>query len=304
MVVGTLVCVAFNYLFVMVFGWGVAGSAWATVIGQGVSALLVFYYFVFSPKAPFKIRWYMMRLQARLVRSILSLGSASFVLQVSAAVLHFILNNQLGVLGDASTVGSQGAIAAIGVVQRIAMFAFFPILGVAIACQPMFGYNYGARNHKRVKSIFKVGFIWVIIIGLFFWLLIHIFPSQIVYVFGVADASLNNFTIAVLKVQVFFMPLVGLQVMVANYFQSTGQPMKSMFVSLTRQLLYLIPLLYILPYIITYFGSIFGLQLEPLDGVYYAYPVADILSVLTAFLFMAFEFRRLNAKIAEQQQCT
>jgi putative MATE family efflux protein len=300
MVIGTVVCIVLNFLFVMVLGWGIAGSAWATVIGQGVSAVLVFWYFVLSPKAPFKIRWSLMPLTKRLVLNILSLGSASFVLQISNAVINVLLNHQLIELGAMTDIGSQGALAAIGVVQRIAMFTFFPIMGVAIACQPMFGYNYGARNYQRVKTIFKVGFVWVAIIGVFFWLMVHIFPSQIVYIFGVSDNSLNDFTIIVLQVQMFLIPLVGLQLMAANYYQSTGQPLKCMFLSLTRQLLYLIPLLYLLPHFITFIGTFFGLQLGPLDGVYYSYPVADALSGVTATLFMLVEFRRLNVKIAKQ----
>jgi putative MATE family efflux protein len=295
MVAGTIVCIVLNFLFVMVLGWGVAGSAWATLIGQGVSAILVFWYFVYSPKAPFKLRLKYLRLDVRLVRSILALGSAPFVLQIANALITFLINNQLKILGAAHVIGDDGALAAIGVVGRVAMFAFFPILGAAIAAQPLFGYNYGAKNYERVKKTFKIVMVWVTIIGVFFWALVHLIPGPIVMLFGVKD-DLFTFTVGALKVQLFMMPLVGLQVVATQYFQSSGQPLKSMLLSLTRQVLYLIPLIYLLPTVIT---SVIP-SLTPLDGLYYAYPLADILSIITCAILMLFEFRKLNRRIKEQ----
>jgi putative MATE family efflux protein len=296
MVTGTLVCIVLNYLFVMVLGWGVAGSAWATVIGQSVSALLVFWYFTFSKKSPFKLRIGRLRLKSRMVTTILMLGSASFVLQMANAVINVIINQQLGYYGALSAITSDGALAAIGVVGRIAMFIFFPMLGVAIAAQPIFGFNYGAKNYDRVKTTFKVAMIWAMAIGVFFWILVHLFPQQIVNIFGV-EPYLLDFTVQALQVQLFLIPLMGIQIISSHYFQASGQPFKSMFLSLTRQLLYLIPLVYVMPHIITHFGSAF----IPLDGVYFAYPVADALSVVTAAIFMFIEFRKLDAKILAQQ---
>jgi putative MATE family efflux protein len=295
MVIGTLVCIALNYLFVIVFGWGVAGSAWATIIGQGVSAVLVFWYFVWSRKAPFKLRRNCLKLEWRFVTSILALGSAPFVLQIGNALFGFILNNQLKILGAQHVITATGALDSIGVVGRIAMFAIFPILGAAFAAQPLFGYNYGARNYARVKTTLKIAMIWVTAIGLFFWALIHIIPEPIVMIFGITD-DLLAFTVNALKVQVFLMPLIGVQAVATQYFQSTGQPLKAMFLSLTRQILYLIPLIYLLPLVITRVLP----SLAPLDGVYYAFPVSDIFSISTCVIFMLFELRGLNRKIKEQ----
>jgi putative MATE family efflux protein len=297
MVAGTLVCIVLNYLFVMVFGWGVAGSAWATVIGQAVSAALVFWYFAFSRKAPFKLRRRYLMPQKRLVKGILALGSAPFVLQIANALINFLINNQLVVLGASNAIGSEGALAAIGVVGRIAMFTFFPILGVAMAAQPLFGYNYGAQNYQRVKATFKISLVWVTVIGVFFWVVVHLFPDQIVSFFGIGG-DLLHFTITALKVQLFMIPLIGVQIVAVQYFQASGQPFKSMILSSTRQLLYLIPLIYLLPHVITFIVP----ALTPLDGVYYAFPVADILSVITCAVLMAFELRKLNSKIQQAKR--
>ncbi|MDR2109642.1 MAG: MATE family efflux transporter [Coriobacteriales bacterium] len=299
MVAGTIVCIILNYLFVMVLGLGIAGSAWATVIGQGLSAALVFWYFVFYKKAPFRIRLSCMGLRPGLVRTILALGSASFVLQIANTVINLIINNQLVIYGTLDVIGSEGALAAIGVVQRIAMFALFPIFGVAIAAQPLFGFNFGAQNFRRVQTVFKVSFIWVTAIGIFFWLLVHLFPNQIIGVFGVRS-DLLNFTVAALQVQMFFMPLVGLQIIAVNYFQSSGQPLKSMFLTLTRQLLYLIPLVWGLPLLAQTFPELLGIT--PLQTLYHCFPIADCLSVVTAGLMTIIEFRKLNIRIREHNQ--
>jgi putative MATE family efflux protein len=295
MVAGTIACIVLNFLFVVVLGWGIAGSAWATVIGQGLSAVLVLWYFIFSDKAPFRLHYRYLGLRWQHIKGILALGSAPFVLQIANALINFFLNNQLKILGAEHIIAADGALAAIGVVGRVAMFAFFPILGVAIAAQPLFGYNYGAHNYARVKTTFRITVIWVTVIGLFFWALIHLIPEPIVMLFGITD-DLLTFTTGALKVQMFLMPLVGIQVVATQYFQSSGQPLKAMFLSLTRQVLFLIPLIYLLPAVITH---IFPL-LAPLDGLYYAYPVADALSVITCTIFIVFELLRQNRKIMEQ----
>jgi putative MATE family efflux protein len=296
MVAGTIACIILNYFFVVVFGWGIAGSAWATIIGQALSAFLVLWYFVFSDKAPFKLRRRYLKVHWPLVGSILALGSAPFVLQVANALISLLINNQLNILGADHVITANGALAAIGVVGRVTMFSFFPILGVSIAAQPLFGYNYGARNYERVKTTFKVALVWVIIIGLIFWTIVHVIPEPIVMIFGITD-DLLTFTVGALKVQMFLMPLIGIQVLATQYFQSSGQPLKSMILSMTRQILYLIPLIYLLPLVIT---SIIP-SLTPLDGLYYAYPVADALSVITCSILVMLELRKLNAWIRDKE---
>jgi Na+-driven multidrug efflux pump len=295
MIAGTAACIALNFLFVMVLGWGIAGSAWATVLGQALSAVLVLWYFVLSDKAPFKLRLRYCGLRLRFVKGILALGAAPFVLQVSNAFINFLLNNQLNLLGADHIIGSDGALAAIGVVFRIGMFSFFPALGVAFAAQPLLGYNYGAANYVRVKAIFRIAAIWMISLGALFWILIQVIPGPIVLLFGITD-DLRVFAVGALRVELFLLPIIGFQVLVAQYFQSSGQPLKAMILSLTRPVFYLVPLLYLLPLVIT---SILP-TLTPLDGLYYSYPVADALSITTCAVFMGFELRKLNRQIREQ----
>lgn len=290
MIAGTVVNIVLNYLFVMVMGMGVVGSAFATIGGQGVSCILVLWYFIFTKNVPLKLHLRYMPLEGRTVRMILSLGLASFAVQVGAALLNFVFNHMLVVHGAQSTLGAEAALASLGVVQRIAMFTVFPLIGTAVAIQPLLGYNYGARLYGRVRTTLIDGIIGATIIAVFMWAVVHIFPTQIVNLFGLTDPELHDFTIFALKVQLFMLPLIGFQIVGSNYFQATGQPAKSIFLSLTRQILFLIPLMYVLPMLLPALIPGFG----GLDGLVFAAPVSDVLATFTTLAFLIVERRRMR----------
>lgn len=290
MVVGAVVCIIFNYIFVMQMGLGVVGSAYATVVGQAASCALVLWYFIFTKNVPMKLHARYMSLERRTVKIILTLGMASFALQVGAALLNFILNHLLVVYGDQSPLGADAALASLGVVQRIGMFTIFPLIGIAVAIQPLLGYNYGARLYARVRETLKDGIIGATAIGILMWAIVHIFPAQIVNLFGLTDPALHDFTIFALKVQLMLLPFIGFQIVGSNYFQATGQPAKSIFLSLTRQIVFLIPLMNILPIVLP---KIFP-QLTGLDGLVFAMPVSDFLAIFTTAIFITIELRRIR----------
>ncbi|MBO4365080.1 MAG: MATE family efflux transporter, partial [Eggerthellaceae bacterium] len=231
MVVGAVVCIALNYLFVMVLGWGIVGSALATVAGQLVSCLCVLWYFCLTPGVPLKLHLHYMPLRAKVVRMILTLGLASFLLQVGAAALNFVLNAMLVKYGSMHPLGADNALASIGVVSRIGMFAVFPLIGMAIAVQPLLGFNYGARLFDRVRKTLLCGVVGATAIAVLMWALIHLFPVQIVSAFGIRDTDLRDFTVFALQVQLMLLPFVGFQIVCSNYFQATGQPAKSIFLT-------------------------------------------------------------------------
>lgn len=289
-VVGTVVCILCNYLLVMVMGLGTQGSATATLIGQGVSALLVMLFFTVKKDAPLHLRTRCLPLHADVVRMILSLGFASFAIQVAAAIVNFVLNELLVRYGALTPMGSEEALASIGVVQRVAMVAVTPLIGVAVAIQPLLGYNYGAHLFDRVRTTLKEGILGATVIAIFMWALVHLFPNQIVGVFGITDPNLRDFTVFAMKVQMMMIPFVGFQIVGSNYFQATGQPMRSAFLSLTRQVLFLIPLYLWLPTVLpTWFP-----QYTSLDALYFAVPIADFLAIFTTALFMVHEAHRMR----------
>ena len=163
------------------------------------------------------------------------------------AAVNFVLNNLLNMYGAQSPIGAEGALASIGVVQRVASFVVLPLIGMSIAIQPLLGFNYGAHLFKRVKMTLAWGIVGNTVIAVVLWALVHLFPAQIVGFFGITDPNLLSFTVFALQVQLFLIPFVGFQIVGSNYFQATGQPAKSVFLSLTRQILFLIPLYIGLP---------------------------------------------------------
>lgn len=290
MIVGAVSCAAFNFLYVMVLGWGVPGSAFATICGQAVSCATVLWYFLKTKDAPLKLRLDAMRPDGQTIGKILALGLASFAVQVAAAVVNFVVNYVLVTYGSQSSIGAENALACMGVVQRLAMFAVLPVIGTAAAIQPLLGFNYGARLIGRVRTTLKWGVGVATILAFLFWAVLHMFPQQVVALFGITDAGLLAFTTKALTVWMIMLPFVGFQVVCSNYFQATGQPFKSTVLSLTRQVIFLIPALLILPEVIPHLMP----GMEGIDGVYFATPVADFAATFTTAVVMIPEIKRLK----------
>lgn len=290
MVIGLVAATGFNYWFVIINGWGVAGSAFATLAGQACSAAAVLWYFLFTKGVPLRIRLRCMIPKLRIVGTILAYGFPSFAVQAGMAIVNFVLNFQLAKYGAMSDIGAVNALASIGVVNRIGMFVVMPLIGIAIALQPLLGYNYGARKIARVKKTLWLGIAVATTIALLEWIVIMVFPEAIANAFGIRNEALVAFTAFALKIQFLMLPLIGFQIVGSNYFQATGQPAKSIFLTLTRQILFLIPLLYILPEVLPTITS----QLTGLDALYFATPISDFLAIFTVGIFIAWEMRRLT----------
>lgn len=290
MVLGLVAATAFNFWFVIILGWGVAGSALATLAGQACSAGSVLWYFLFTKGVPLKLRWRCLKPSGRIMGTILAFGFPSFAVQAGMAVVNFVLNYQLAHYGAASTIGAVNALASIGVINRIAMFTAMPLIGIAIAIQPLLGYNYGAKKISRVRLTLWMGIAAATSIAVLEWAAIMLFPAPIVSAFGITNADLVAFTTFALKVQFLMLPFVGFQIVGSNYFQATGQPAKSIFLTLTRQILFLVPLLMIMPNILPHIIP----TLNGLDALYCATPIADFLSIFVTGIFIAWEMRRLR----------
>ena len=295
-VLGTTVCIIMNFVLVMWLGFGVAGSAVATIVGQGVGGIPVIWYLVRGKDAPFHLKLSRMKPDFRLWGTILSLGVASFIMQVANAVINTILNQTLAYYGAMDPVGSAGALAAIGVASRVNGFAFMPAVGVLMGAQTLIGYNYGARKWSRVLKSYWLGVLFATTILTAFFVLIHLIPGAIVELFGV-EGDLEQFCIYALKVMTVMFPLVGFQMMSGNYFQSTGQPLKASLLSLTRQVLFLIPLLLLMPAFLPTIINVTSLQ-----AICFTYPTADVLSIITTAAFIIPEILKLRRRAREDEQ--
>lgn len=290
MVIGLVGSVAFNALLVLGLGWGVLGSAVATVLGWACSCVAVLWYFCGPKDVPLRLRVKALRPSFAMDRTILAFGLPSFCVQAGMAIVNFVINFQLVKYGALTPIGAEDALAAIGVVQRIGQFSVMPLIGIAIALQPLLGFNYGARNVARVRKTLWYGIGAASSISVLMFAIVELFAVPIAQAFGISHDGLVDFTAFAIRVQFVMLPFVGFQIVSSNYFQATGQPAKSVFLTLTRQILFLVPLLYLMPVVLPSMAP----QFTGLDALYFAAPVADFLSIFVTAVFVIWEMRRLR----------
>lgn len=287
-VLGTVMCIVFNYILVIRMGYGVAGSAVATLLGQCCGMIPVLWYFIVAKSAPFHLRLAGCRPDLSLMGKICALGLASFAMQCAQVITSLVFNEVVTKYGALDPIGATGALAAVGVAFRSMMITFCPLIGITMGAQPIFGYNYGARNWQRVLDLFKLATIFGVGLGAFFFAFCHLAPELIVSLFGL-QAELADYASRAVVIMSTFLPLVGFQIVGSNYFQASGQPIKAAVLGLTRQVLFLIPLYMFAPPI---FASWFGYS--ELFGVVTCVPAADILSVVFTAGFVAYEVKKLR----------
>lgn len=265
-----------NPLFIFVFHWGVRGSALATVTTMTLVSGYILYYYTKGP-SNLKLRRKNFRVRVDLLRQIISIGLSPFLLQLAASVIMFIFNSSL------LKYGGEMAVAAMGVINRSVMMLLMPIFGINQGAQPIIGYNYGAKKYDRVKRALTLAAISATLICVLGFIVAEVFSSQIIGLFN-KDEELIEIGTRGIKIFLLALPIIGMQIVIANYFQSVGKAGKAIFLSLTRQVLFLIPLLLILP---RYFQ---------LDGIWISGPISDLVSSLLAIVLWIREFRYLQEK--------
>jgi len=265
-----------NPLFIFVFHWGVRGSALATVITMTLVSGYILYYYTKGP-SNLKLRRANFKVRLGLLRQIVSIGLSPFLLQMAASVTTFIFNSSL------LKYGGEMAVAAMGVINRSTMMLLMPIFGINQGSQPIIGYNYGAKKYDRVKKTLTLAATAATLICVFGFIGAEVFSSQIIGLFNKEEELISIGTRGI-RIFLFALPIVGVQIVITNYFQSVGKAGKSIFLSLTRQVLFLIPLLFVLP------------RLFQLDGIWASGPVADSLSAILAITLMKKELRYLQEK--------
>jgi putative MATE family efflux protein len=263
-----------NPIFIFGFGWGIKGSAWATVISQLISLVWQFVHFS-NPKELLHFRKGIYRLKAEFVRSMLAIGLSPFLMNLCSCLIVLLIN--LGLKEH----GGDMAIGAYGIVNRIIFLFVMVIMGLNQGMQPIAGYNFGARRFDRVTKVTKLTIYWAVGVALFGTLVCQLFPTQILHLFT-TDPELIREAVFGLHIVFLVFPVVGFQMVATNFFLSIGMSRQAIFLSLTRQLLFLIPCLLVLP-------RFLGVM-----GVWVSLPVADLTaSVLTAFM-MAAQFRKFT----------
>ena len=285
---GTVACIVLNVLFVVILGFGVAGSALATILGQACGGIPVIVYFIFAKSSPFHLYAANLKPQGAVVRKILSLGLASFIIQTASTLVSVVLNQVVNVWGATDPIGVDNGLAAIGVAQKGAVFGLMPILGVTMGAQPIVGFNYGARSWDRVIKTLKWSIITCTVMGAIYWLAARLFAVPIVNILGITDPQLEAFASEALMLYALFYPLVGAQIMAGSYFQSSGQPLKASILELVRQVIFLMPLYLFMPGVLQ---GAFGVG--SLMSVVWCAPISDIMAVCVTTVFTVMEVVKL-----------
>ena len=272
--IGAIINTILDPLFIFGFKWGIKGGAWATVTGQIVSAFLVIIYFAKFRKM--NLERCMFRPQLSLLKAICSLGLASCINQIAITAVQIVMNNILRYYGAASVYGSDIPIACVGIISKVNMVFLSICIGVSQGSQPIWGFNYGAKKFDRVRQTYKYSATICTTVAVIFFLCFQIFPHQIVGAFGSGSDLYFQFAERYLRIFMLLTFVNGIQPMSSGFFTSMGKARLGIVVSLTRQVIFLLPLVIIFP---LFMG---------IDGVMYAGPIADA----AAFILTVFFTRR------------
>ena len=276
MIVGCIINIILDPILIFGLGWGIKGAAIATIISQFVTALWVLLYFVLQ-KSNLNFKVQDLKLDFSLVKMILAIGSAPFAMQLATSLVQVISNNAL------KTYGGDLAIGAMATISSISLIFLMPIFGINQGSQPIIGYNYGAKQYSRVKEAFLIslGFgTFILAIG---FIVVEFFPTAIISLFN-SDPELMSITVRGIRIYLFMLTFVSVSIIGSNFFQSIGKARLAIVLSLLRQLILLLPLIFILPRFIG------------LDGVWLAQPISDILAIVITLICLIREFKHLYQK--------
>jgi putative MATE family efflux protein len=280
LLVGCVLNVILDPVFIFVCKWGMAGAALATIIGQIANAI-IFLVYVFRGMKSVKIDRSVIKECPGMAKNVLSLGASSFILQVAIVAAIVIQNKMVVKYGGESKYGEDIPLAAMGVTMKVFSIVTAFINGLSTGAQPIYGFNYGAGKYERVKATFKSVLVASTIMLCVAFVIFQAFPMGVVSIFGSSDELYNEFAMRCLKIFLAGLPISGLQLIAGTFFQAMGYPVQSSLVSLSRQIIFMIPLLFVLT-------SIFGV-----DGCLYMGPIADVLSLIFTAILMKIYWKKI-----------
>lgn len=284
--VGAIVNTILDPLFIFVFHMGMAGAALATITGQILSFALVVFYLRGFKTLPLSLSD--LKPNMACWARIAALGATPAFNQVAMMVVQIVMNNTLTYYGSNSVYGSDIPLACAGIISKVNMLFFSFVIGISQGLQPIVSFNFGAQKYDRVKDAYKKAVFAATAISIVAFLCFQLFPRQIIGIFGSGSEEYLHFAERYFRIFLFFTFLNGIQPVSSNFFTSIGAPKKGIFLSLTRQIIFLLPLLLIFPYL-------FGI-----DGVMYTAPIADLAAASVSIVMVVREFKIM----AELQKAT
>lgn len=261
--IGAFINLVLGPIFIFGLRWGIRGAAAATVCGQFVSFIWVLWFFL-GKRSAYRLHWKYCLLKKYIVLESMAVGFSQFAFQLASSLLNVILNHAL------LKYGGNLAISAVGIAVSVNTLVLMPLIGISQGAQPLIGYNYGARKYKTAIQTLKMSLRWGMAITTTGFILIEWFATPIAAVFNSQDTALVTLAARVIRILNLLLPLIPLQVLATSFFQAINKPLKAAFLSLSRQVLLVIPLVFILPLFFK------------LDGVFLAPVTADAISTLMA----------------------
>lgn len=280
MLIGAIINTILDPVFIFIFDMGVAGAAIATVIGQVCSFVYALRYLKRFKCVTLKKEYFRLSLKESFTTA--SLGISNSMNQVAITFVQIVLNNSLTHYGALSVYGSDIPLAANGIVMKTNGILMAFIIGLSQGMQPIIGFNYGAKQYERVRKTYKLAICCSFVITTIGFVMFQCFPRQILSVFGNGDELYFQFAIRFMRIFLFMIMANGVQLLSSNLFSAIGKPLKGLFLSMTRQVLFLIPLILILP---NFMG---------IDGVLYAAPAADTAAICVTLIFIMKELGKMK----------
>ena len=279
-ITGALINVVLDALFIFVFHWGMEGAALATIIGQIASACIVLNYMRHFKTVELYKKHFLPNF--KYLKDIAAIGMASFFNQLAMMLVQIALNNSLRHYGALSIYGESIPIACAGIVMKVNQLFFSVIIGISQGSQPVESFNYGAGNYKRVKDAYQIAAIAAGSISLCSFILFQTMPRHLLALFGNGSPEYFEFGVKAFRVMLFFTWFNFMQPITSTFFTSIGKAIKGVFLSMTRQIIFLLPLILILP---TFWG---------IDGILLAGPIADCMAGICAVVMVVLEFRKMG----------
>ena len=295
MLVGAVLNIALDPLFIYVFKWGIAGAAWATAIGQLASFAMSVVYF-FRPKN-FKLTKKSFIPSRSVLQRMIALGISAFMTQISVVVVSLASNMILAHYGALSKFGPDIPISVFSIQAKVYTIVNSIVIGIVLGGQPILGYNYGARKLDRVKETFRTVLIASVIIGLTATLLFELCPQWIIGLFGGGSALYEEFAVLTFRIFLALTLVTCLVKMASVFFQAIGKPLSAMVASMIRDIVCFTPLAIFLPQILE--------QRQPGSGIYgilYAAPIADAVAAVVVVKLIVSFFRQMNQELAQMQK--
>ena len=282
LLIGAIINIVLDPIFIFGMDMGVSGAAWATIISQYISAAWTIYYFR-SKFSGLKLYMKDLPLKWERIKNIMAMGSAPFALQLGSSLVNYTFNHTLKIYGGDNSIG------AMAIIQAIVIFLAMPIFGINQGLQPILGYNYGAKLYARVREALRKAILGVSIICIFDFIVIQFLSKYFIFIFTREKALLDIASFG-LRINTIMFPIIGFQIISSVYFQAVGKPKLSLFISLSRQIIILIPCIIVM-------SRLFGLT-----GIWFAAPTSDFISTVITFILIKREMKILKHLQKEQEK--